>query len=133
MRNKLDKSEEEIPNSRVEKIVGLLTENLKNMIDTKMIVGEAIHAEGVTILPISKLSVGFVSGGGEYNKKNEKEKTPPFAGGSGAGYSVSPVGFVVISDGEVKVIKVSPNELVSKFVDILPEVVDAINKNINKN
>lgn len=133
MRNKIEEGENKMQESRVEKIVGLLTENLKSMIDTKMIVGEAIHADGTTVLPISKLSVGFVSGGGEYSKKNEKEKLPPFAGGSGAGYSVSPVGFVIINKDDVKVIKISPNELASKFVEVLPEVVDAINKNINKN
>lgn len=133
MWNKFEESDEQGQKSRVEKIVSLLTENLKGMIDTRMIVGEEIRAGEVMILPISKLSVGFVSGGGEYNKKSEKEKNPPFAGGSGAGYSVSPVGFVVVKDGDVKVIKVSPNELANKFVEVLPEVVDAINRNIKKN
>ena len=118
--------------NKVEGIVAKLTENLKGLIDTKMIVGEKITVGEVTVLPVSKLSVGFVSGGGEYDKKSDAEKNIPFAGGSGAGYSVSPVGFVVIQGTSVKMIKIAPNELTTKIVEILPEVVDAINKNLRK-
>ena len=118
--------------NKVEGIVAKLTENLKGLIDTKMIVGEKITVGEVTVLPVSKLSVGFVSGGGEYDKKSDTEKNIPFAGGSGAGYSVSPVGFVVIQGTSVKMIKIAPNELTTKIVEILPEVVDAINKNLRK-
>ena len=117
---------------RVEKIVSKLTDNLKCIIDTKMIVGDKIKEGEVSIIPISKLSVGFISGGGEYDKKTETEKNVPFAGGSGAGYSVSPVGFVVIKNGDVKVIKVAPSELAGKIIEAVPEVIDAINKQINK-
>ena len=120
------------PQNKVENIIGRLTDKLKGLIDTKMIVGEKIEVGDVVVLPVSKLSVGFVSGGGEYDKKTETEKNVPFAGGSGAGYSVSPVGFVVIQGTSVKMLKIAPNELTTKIVEVLPEVVEAINKNLRK-
>ena len=120
------------PQNKVENIIGRLTDKLKGLIDTKMIVGEKIEVGDVVVLPVSKLSVGFVSGGGEYDKKTETEKNVPFAGGSGAGYSVSPVGFVVIQGASVKMLKIAPNELTTKIVEVLPEVVEAINKNLRK-
>lgn len=132
MREKRLEEEQSEPQSKVERVIGKLTENLKGLIDTKMIVGERVTVGDVVVLPISKLAVGFVSGGGEYDKKSETEKNIPFAGGSGAGYSVSPVGFIVIQNGNVKMIKVAPNELANKIIEIVPEVVDAINKNLQK-
>lgn len=130
MKQKYDDNNNE--NKRVEDIISLVTKNLKAMIDTKMVIGEAIESNNATIIPISKLSVGFVSGGGEYDKKSEKETNVPFAGGSGAGYTVAPVGFLVVQNGEVKLLKVSPNELTSKIIEVVPEVVDIINKNLKK-
>ncbi len=130
MKQKYDDNNNE--NKRVEDIISLVTKNLKAMIDTKMVIGEAIESNNAIIIPISKLSVGFVSGGGEYDKKSEKETNVPFAGGSGAGYTVAPVGFLVVQNGEVKLLKVSPNELTSKIIEVVPEVVDIINKNLKK-
>ena len=117
--------------TKVEGVVESLTENLRKMIDTKMVVGDRIIADGTTIIPISKVAVGFLSGGGEY-EKDQAEENPPFIGGSGAGYSVSPVGFLVIRDKEVKLIKVSPSELASKIIEAVPEVVEAINSQLKK-
>ena len=116
---------------KVQVIAETLAEKLKNMIDTKMIVGETIVAGETTIVPVSKVAVGFLSGGGEYEKENGVSDFP-FIGGSGAGYSVSPVGFLVIKKSDVKLIKVNPSELASKIIDVVPEVVEAINKQLKK-
>lgn len=115
----------------VEKVISLVTDNLKTMIDTKIVVGESISAGLTTLIPISKVAVGFVAGGGEYDKSPETQDAP-FAGGSGAGYSVNPVGFIVITGTDVKFMKVSPSEIASKVVEMVPEVVDAINKHLKK-
>ena len=122
---------EECGESKVQCVVESLAEKLTKMIDTKMIVGDKIVAGEVTIVPISKVAVGFLSGGGEYEKESN-EIDFPFIGGSGAGYSVSPVGFLVIKKGEVKLVKVSPSELASKIIEVVPEVVDAINNQLKK-
>ena len=117
--------------NKVQFIAEALAEKLRKMIDTKMIIGETILAGDVTIVPVSKVAVGFLSGGGEYEKETDKCDFP-FVGGSGAGYSVSPVGFLVIKKGDVKLIKVNPSELASKIIEVVPEVVDAINKQLKK-
>lgn len=133
MRNKIkEERRERIEPGNVERVISLVTDNLKTMIDTKVVVGEAITAGETTLIPISKVAVGFVAGGGEYDKKTETEKDVPFAGGSGAGYSVNPIGFVVIKGADVRLIKVAPNELASKIVEVVPEVVDAINRHLSK-
>lgn len=70
-------------------------ENIKDMIDVNTVVGEAvITGNGNTVIPISRVSFGFVAGGGEYGKPEDPKQ--PFAGGSGAGVSLQPVGFLVI-------------------------------------
>ena len=70
-------------------------EKVHEMVDTKSIVGEPIvTADGVTLIPISRVSVGFGSGGGDYGKTGQS-----FGGGSGAGVKIDPVAFLVIKDG----------------------------------
>ena len=71
-------------------------ENIKDMIDVNTVVGEAVIAgNSTTVIPVSKVSFGFVAGGGEYGKLPDPRQ--PFAGGSGAGVSLQPVGFLVIA------------------------------------
>lgn len=129
---KADNEVNELNDNKVEQLIGRLTEQLKTMIDTKMVVGEAIETKSVTVIPISKVSVGFIAGGGEYNKSKEESQSIPFAGGSGAGYSVTPVGFIIVRATDVKLIKVAPNEIAGKILEMVPEVVEAINNQIKK-
>src|SRR5665647_1057962 len=99
----------------IESIMKTTMENLKEMIDVNTIVGDAVEtSEGTVIIPISKVSFGFVAGGGEYkegmdakkgNKQNQAEngmqdEDMPFAGGSGAGVSVNPIAFLVVGEGK---------------------------------
>jgi len=75
-------------------------ENIKDMIDVNTVVGEAVIAgNGNTVIPVSKVSFGFVAGGGEYGKLPDPRQ--PFAGGSGAGVSLQPVGFLVLGQDGV--------------------------------
>jgi sporulation protein YtfJ len=83
--------------------------NLKEMVDVNTIVGDAVHAaDGSVIIPVSKISFGFASGGSEFNmgKNNTQEEKLPFGGGSGAGVSVSPVGFIVVGNEQIKLLTV---------------------------
>lgn len=114
-------------------------ENLKQMIDVNTIVGDAVETtDGTVIIPISKVSVGFAAGGGEYNinnkeKREEKAAEFPFGGGSGAGVSVQPVAFLVVSDNNVRLLPVNYNTIVDRIVDVVPGIVSKIEKKINKN
>ncbi len=77
-------------------------ENIKDMVDVNTVVGDALDmGGGATVVPISRVCFGFVAGGGEYG---EHKEPPPFAGGSGAGVSVQPVGFLVVEPGGVKLL-----------------------------
>ena len=83
-------------------------ENIKDMVDVNTVIGEPIQAgNGATIIPISKVSFGFLAGGGDHSAPAQPEKEPealPFAGGGGAGVSVQPVGFLVVGADGVKML-----------------------------
>ena len=117
--------------TKVEDLLTSATSKLKGMVDANVVVGDAIESENVKIIPLSKVSVGFVAGGGEYDKQKQDEDFP-FAGGSGAGYSVQPVGYLVICDKEVSFTKIIPEGPLEKAFDVLPLIVDKINDKIKK-
>lgn len=101
-------------------------ENIKDMVDVNTVIGEPIPAQnGATIIPVSKVSFGFLSGGGEYDAaKQPVNAVPPFAGGSGAGVSVQPVGFLVVNEEGVKVL---PAQYVTPFdrvVNAAPQLME---------
>jgi sporulation protein YtfJ len=109
-------------------------ENIKDMVDVNTVIGEAVSTtEGMTVIPVSKVSFGFVAGGGEYNtdENGKAHMSPggeggkmPFAGGSGAGVSVQPVGFLVVGNGSVKMLPAQPNTMADRMVELLPQVVE---------
>ena len=101
------------------------------MVDTNTIVGQPITTpDGVTLIPISKVSFGFGSGGGDYGKTTKDG----FGGGSAAGVRIDPVAFLVIKDGITRVLPVSvpPVSSVERIVDLVPNVMDRVEKFIDK-
>ena len=110
-------------------------ENIKDMVDVNTVIGDAVQTgTGATIIPVSKVCFGFVAGGGEYGKDDKsKLRTPPspeekwpFAGGSGAGVSVQPVGFLVVSDQSVRMLSAQPGSMADRMVELLPQVVEDV-------
>ena len=98
-----------LPEHPIEGLMKTTMNNLKEMVDVNTIVGEAVHAaDGSVIIPVSKISFGFASGGSEFNrgKNNGQEEKLPFGGGSGAGVAVSPVGFIVVGNEQIKLLTV---------------------------
>ena len=97
------------------------------MVDSNTIIGKPITTEdGITILPVSKVSFGFASGGTDFNGKNADNKDL-FGGGSGAGVNIQPVAFLVVKDGCVRTIQLSDNaDAVNRALTMLPELVDKI-------
>lgn len=101
-------------------------ENLKEMIDVNTIVGDAVYnADGSVILPISKVSFGFATGGSEF-KSGGSNITYPFGGGSGAGVSVKPVAFLVIREDKVRLLQVDGENIYDKLIDSVPQLLDII-------
>ena len=108
----------------VENVLEQTLKNLKSIIDIDCIVGEAIEHESTKIIPISKISVGFVSGGGEYDSKKKKNDfNYPFAGGSGGGCNLTPMGFLVINGSRVQFIKINVENNFEKIIDIVDNFI----------
>ncbi|MDY3282369.1 GerW family sporulation protein [Dysosmobacter sp.] len=105
-------------------------EKIHEMVDTNTIVGQPIStADGVTLIPISKVSFGFGAGGGDYGKSTQN-----FGGGSGAGVKIDPVAFLVIKDGVTRVLPVAvpPASTVDRVIDMVPDLMDKVEKYFDK-
>ena len=106
-------------------------EKVREMADTNAIVGQPITTpDGVTLIPISKVSLGFGCGGGDYGKVQPKS----FGGGSGAGVNIAPVAFLVIKDGVTRVLPVAvpPVSTADRVVEMVPNVLDRVEKFLDK-
>ena len=110
-------------------------ENIKEMVDVNTIVGDPVETpDGSVILPISKVGFGFAAGGSEFdpevdgNGKGDKADVElPFGGGAGGGVSITPIGFLVVGNGQVKMLSTEgPNQLYEKLIDLAPQVFDKI-------
>lgn len=113
-------------------ILGTAIEKIRDLVDVKTIVGEPVFsADGITIIPVSKVSYGFASGGSDFPSKTNAEL---FGGGGGAGITITPVAFVVINNGNVTIKSVpSGDNTAERLVSLVPEMVDTVNGLINKN
>ena len=108
-------------------------DHLKGVTDANTIIGTPIHADGVTLIPVSKLSVGVGGGGSEFSTKNQAAGNSNFGGGSAASAKLEPVAFLIVSNGGVKLLPVTPStSAIGKMVDTVPEVVDKVTDFIEK-
>jgi len=102
---------------------------IREMVDVNTIVGTPIKTDdGITLIPVSKVSFGFASGGSDFQTKNTQNGSANFGGGSGAGVNISPVAFLVVKDGNVKMISAQPNPPsgIEKVVEAVPEIIDKV-------
>lgn len=107
---------------------------IREMVDTNTVVGQPIVTdEGVTLIPVSKLSFGFASGGSDFAGKNQTGNKN-FGGGAGAGVSVTPVAFLVVKDGNVKMIPVTPPaaDAAGRVVELVPDMFDKVTAYLDK-
>ncbi len=118
-------------------------ESIKEMVDVNTIVGDAVQSpDGTVIIPISRVAFGFAAGGGEYKQacssedeteeSSDKKERFPFAGGSGAGVSINPVAFMVVGNGQIRLLPVNINSSVDKILDIIPDVLNRMEETIKK-
>lgn len=100
-------------------------EKIRNMVDVNTIIGDQIvAADGTVIIPVSKVSLGFASGGSDLPNKSEKEL---FGGGSGAGVTINPIAFIVVSNGNVKLLQIKQSTSVAdNAISLVPELIDKI-------
>lgn len=137
----------------IESIMNATMENIRDMVDVNTVIGEPVTAtDGTTIIPISRVCFGFVAGGGEYelsggkksppppngngqagrNKQNEQQECLPFAGGASAGVSVSPVGFLVVSSDQVRLLPAQPYAPLDRIIELAPQLVHDVKRWMNR-
>ncbi len=119
----------------IDNLMKTTMEHIKEMVDVNTIVGDAIEAkDGSVIIPVSKVSFGFASGGSEFNTNDCKEgkSKNPFGGGSGAGVNVRPVAFIVMKNESVKLLPVEYDNPIDKIIDSIPQMIEALKGLTNK-
>ncbi len=123
--------------NKLQEIIASSLENIRSMIDANTVIGDPISTpSGTVIIPVSKISMGFASGGMDFNGKNEealRAKLQNFGGGGGTGLSIAPVGFLVVgADGRVEMINIgmdTPNGAIEQVADVIersPEIISKI-------
>ena len=120
--------------NKLQDIIRESLDNIRTMVDANTVIGNPITTpNGVTVIPISKISMGFASGGLDFAGKSEeavKARMQNFGGGGGTGLSIAPVGFLVINaEGKVELINVGmeqksgPIEQVADVIERSPEII----------
>ena len=109
----------------IQGLMDVTLEKIKSMVDSNTIIGNPIHmADGTMILPVSKVTFGFASGGSDFPTKTPKEL---FGGGSGAGVSISPIAFLVVHEGNVRLLQLSDtSNSLDRAIGMMPEMVDKV-------
>ncbi len=116
---------------KISEIMETTMDKIRTMVDANTIIGEKIVVDDVTIIPISKLSFGFASGATDFAGKNNGSKV--FAGGGGAGASISPIGFLAVRNGSVRMISVEQSDSAAgRALEMLPETVEKIKELVKK-
>jgi len=118
-------------NTKIEGLVKTAMEKVHELAECETVVGKPIvTADGTTIIPVSKISVGFASGGSDLPTKTAKET---FGGGSGGGVSITPIAFIAVYHGEVKLLQLTVNApKENAIINMVPEVIDKITAFIDK-
>ncbi|WP_369297631.1 GerW family sporulation protein [uncultured Neglectibacter sp.] len=113
--------------NKVNNLMDVTMDKIKNMVDVNTIIGDPITTpDGTTVIPISRVSYGFASGGSDLPSKAQPA-SGLFAGGSGAGITIIPIAFLAISHGNVRVLQIEPYMgPVDRALEKIPEMVDKI-------
>jgi len=118
-------------NHPIESLMKTTMENLKEMVDVNKIVGDAVETpEGNIIIPVSRISFGFVAGGTETTEEDQENTQDaysgknPFGGGSGGGVSVQPIAFLVVGQGQVRLLPVDRNAMWDRLIDLAPQILN---------
>ncbi|MDD5017747.1 MAG: GerW family sporulation protein [Eubacteriales bacterium] len=118
----------------IENIMQTAMAEIKEMVDVNTIVGDPIiSTDGSTIIPVSKVCFGFISGGGEYGDSEGEEAKFPFAGGASSGISITPIGFLVVDETNVQLLSVSGKSMLEKVIETLPQVIFEIKEAMKDN
>jgi len=122
-----------MPEHPIEGLMKTAMENIKEMVDVNTVVGDPVETpDGTVIIPVSRVTCGFAAGGGEFEVSGEGKdgqaegQMPAFGGGSGGGVSVKPIGFLVVGNGQVRMLPVDGNALADRIIDLAPQLLSQI-------
>ncbi|HXK77635.1 MAG TPA: GerW family sporulation protein [Oscillospiraceae bacterium] len=115
----------------VEGLLNVSLDNLKGLVDSNSVIGSPICTpDGTTIIPISKVSFGFASGGSDFPTTSPKDM---FGGGSGGGVSINPVAFLVIKEKSVRLIQIADKDNIpERIANMVPDVIDTVSSLVKK-
>ena len=124
----------------IENIMRSAMEEIRTMVDVDTIVGKAIYSQnGTVILPISRVSFGFISGGGEYlcgeqkrSSNQENSSQYPFSGGASAGISLRPMAFIVANENAIRLLHMDDTNWMDKLLEIVPQAFSLVRDILNK-
>ena len=124
-------------NHPISDLMATTMQKIREIVDVNTIVGTPIQTgDGVTLIPVSRLSFGFASGGSDFATKAQKpDAENSFGGGSGAGVNISPVAFLIVRGDNVKLLPVAPpaGSAVDRVVELVPEMFDKVTDYLEKN
>lgn len=117
--------------NNVKNLLGTSIEKIKEVVDTNTVIGDPIvSADGTTVIPVSKISYGFASGGSDLPSKNAQSL---FGGAGGAGINITPIAFLVISNGSVRMLPISSKpDTFDKAMSLVPDLVDKVSGLLNR-
>ena len=113
--------------NQVNNLLGVTMDKIKQMVDVNTVIGDPVTTpDGTTVIPVSRVSYGFASGGSDLPSKAQSS-AGLFAGGSGAGITISPIAFLTIHQGNVRVLQIEPYlSSVDRALEKVPDVVDKV-------
>ena len=112
-------------NSNIGNLMDITMRKIHEMVDVNTVVGTPINTpDGITIIPVSRVSYAFASGGSDFRVKDK----PGFGGGNGAGVKIDPIGFLVIKEGNIRMVSITPpaSSTIDRVIEKAPELMDTI-------
>ncbi len=118
-------------NSNIGNLMEITMQKLRDMVDVNTVVGAPINTpDGITVIPVSRISYAFASGGSDFRVKEK----PGFGGGNGAGVKIEPIGFLIIKDGNVRMVSITPpaSNTIDRVIEKAPELMDTVESFLKK-
>ena len=118
-------------NSNIGNLMDITMQKIHEMVDANTVVGSPINTpDGITIIPISRISYAFASGGSDFRVKEK----PGFGGGNGAGVKIEPIGFLVVREGNVRMVSITPpaSNTIDRVIEKAPELMDTVESFLKK-
>ena len=112
-------------NSNISSLMETTMGRIREMVDVNTVVGSPITTpDGITVIPVSRISYAFATGGSDFRIKEK----PGFGGGNGAGVKIEPIGFLIVKDGNVRMVGITPpaNNTIDRVIEKAPELMDTL-------